>query len=204
MEHDMSTTTYLDVLANIAASGADGIRYATLARSAKRHVTSLAADGFVFSYLPSGEFTTFDHPEAMACLTEDGGVYVELMQEGGLIAADVYSQPVSRLPKANKSKRGKVAAATRKVRQEAAAPVVEAEPVSARKPKAPKTVPTATESVVVSPVLPSGEAAGRRVPGNAKGDQIVATPAEPSLADVMALLTQQAATISALKAVVLA
>ena len=147
------STSYLDVLGNIAAAGETGLRYATLARAAKQHVRSLVADGVVASYLPSGEAVGLDNPEAVVCVTAEQGVaYVALLQEGGMLAADIYEQPVARMPKASRKRRGKVAASVRKQRA--------------------VVVPTPVESLE-SPVTPKGKKLVRRVPGNQHGETML-------------------------------
>ena len=143
----MNTVTYLDILGNVAASGEAGIRYATLSRAAKRHVMSLVADGIVAAFLPSGENSRLDDPQAVVTVTAGAGeAYVALLQEGGLLAENIYEQKVERLPKANKKRRGKVAAA---VRQQRAAAQPKADPwVGAREADEPD-----------SPIIPSFSAA---------------------------------------------
>jgi len=155
------SVTYLDTLVDIAAAGDEGLLYSSVTRAMKRHVLSMAADGLVAAFLPSGETVSFDTDGAVVCLTASGADMYTVWAEAGIVVdREAALEHGPSAPAARKQ---------RKAKRQAKSVSKPAAPQEAK----PRTVPTALESV--SPMVPAGHTA-RRVPGNQHGDQLLCTP----------------------------
>lgn len=150
------TVSYLDTMAEIVAAGEAGLPYGKFTRAMRRHALSMAADGIIAAYLPSGETVSFDTEGCVVCLTADGMSTVDMYAEAGLVQpreALLEHGPTG--PKAKPARRRRKATRT-------------AKKVTSR------TVPTALGSVS-SPVVPKGQKAVKRVPGGSV-DTLVTVP----------------------------